>query len=557
MELTQEQKDILKAFKENSKIKINAYAGTGKTTTLKAITEDNPEKKFLIITFNKAISDELKTKMPKNCQIYTIHSLAYKFLPNEYKNKLTNNTKIMVDEIIKLMEVDSIKANLYVKVFEAFCNSDYLKINSESIKKIIFGNRELKNYLYFTNNQKQTTQQYIEQITDAIEYIFFAIKRQQLPITHSYYLKLFQQNLDKYNDFFKKFDAILVDEGQDLNGIQEYILKNAPVKKKVIVGDKHQSIYSWRGSINTLARLKEWKEYPLTTTFRIQNKEIIEYTNKFLKNWKRDNHEIKSKNTQKINQTLAYITRTNSKIVELIASAKEPVRFSRNIDDIFKVVREAQKIIYYFNTGNEKHLTGMPIYIKEMLKRLRNKTRSIEELSVELSALGEFEYSRAIHVALKYDIEALYQKALKLNSPNSNIMFTTAHSSKGLEFREIYLTEDFLPLLDYIIEFIKVEIKEDLRKLKEEEVKKLVDGIVNHVEEYSEIIDEMNLQYVAITRAIENAKGYGYQIIKNNFNTVLNEKTIMEEVKKEIKKKRLEEMPEFLSNTGIDWKKLL
>lgn len=67
----------------------------------------------------------------------------------------------------------------------------------------------------------------------------------------------------------------------------------------------------------------------------------------------------------------------------------------------------------------------------------------------------------------------------------------------------------------------------------------------------------MNLQYVAITRAIENAKGYGYQIIKNNFNTVLNEKTIMEEVKKEIKKKRLEEMPEFLNNTGIDWKKLL
>jgi predicted NACHT family NTPase len=47
MELTQEQKDILKAFKKNSKIKINAYAGTGKTTTLKAITEDNPEKNSL------------------------------------------------------------------------------------------------------------------------------------------------------------------------------------------------------------------------------------------------------------------------------------------------------------------------------------------------------------------------------------------------------------------------------------------------------------------------------------------------------------------------------
>ncbi len=50
MQLTQEQQEIIDAVRKGYKIiKINAFAGTGKTTTLVEIAKDNPDKKFYIL----------------------------------------------------------------------------------------------------------------------------------------------------------------------------------------------------------------------------------------------------------------------------------------------------------------------------------------------------------------------------------------------------------------------------------------------------------------------------------------------------------------------------
>ena len=47
MNLTKQQQNILEAVKKYKTIKINAFAGTGKTTTLKLIAQNYQEKKIL------------------------------------------------------------------------------------------------------------------------------------------------------------------------------------------------------------------------------------------------------------------------------------------------------------------------------------------------------------------------------------------------------------------------------------------------------------------------------------------------------------------------------
>ena len=73
---TKEQEEIVKAVKGGKgNLKIKAYAGTGKTTTLFEIAKENPDKKFLLLAFNKSVAEEIRKKQKKqklrNMNIYT------------------------------------------------------------------------------------------------------------------------------------------------------------------------------------------------------------------------------------------------------------------------------------------------------------------------------------------------------------------------------------------------------------------------------------------------------------------------------------------------------
>ncbi|MCW1356323.1 hypothetical protein OLQ17_09785 [Campylobacter jejuni] len=90
MELTDEQKDIIESssiiLEPNIITKINACAGSGKTSTLKEIALHNPDKKFLYLAFNKSIAEESKKKFPENVDVKTIHSLAFAYIKRKYGN---------------------------------------------------------------------------------------------------------------------------------------------------------------------------------------------------------------------------------------------------------------------------------------------------------------------------------------------------------------------------------------------------------------------------------------------------------------------------------------
>jgi len=80
MNLTEEQHTICQAARDlgvRSSFKIQAFAGTGKTTTLAAIAQSLPQRRFLYLVFNRAAADEAQLKMPSNVTVRTAHAVAF------------------------------------------------------------------------------------------------------------------------------------------------------------------------------------------------------------------------------------------------------------------------------------------------------------------------------------------------------------------------------------------------------------------------------------------------------------------------------------------------
>ena len=93
VKLTAEQARIanhtLSQEKNDEIIKIVAFAGTGKTTTLIKMCQNHPHLKFLVIVYNKSVQENCEKSFPKNATVRTAHSLAWKKVGWRYKGEFS------------------------------------------------------------------------------------------------------------------------------------------------------------------------------------------------------------------------------------------------------------------------------------------------------------------------------------------------------------------------------------------------------------------------------------------------------------------------------------
>jgi hypothetical protein len=81
---TEEQQQAIECFRKGGSLKINAYAGTGKTSTLELLSHSTP-KSGQYIAFNRDIVRDAKEKFPSSVNCSTTHGLAFKAAPSAYK----------------------------------------------------------------------------------------------------------------------------------------------------------------------------------------------------------------------------------------------------------------------------------------------------------------------------------------------------------------------------------------------------------------------------------------------------------------------------------------
>ena len=359
IKISEEQEMILES--DDDYININAFAGTGKTTTLLHYTLKNKNKKFLYLCYNRKIKEYAEKIFPSNVTTSTIHSLAYKHVGFRYKNNLVS---FLTPEMI--LSTLNIKVNnpvLFFKIIsgtlDKFCNSADDDFNETHLPLDIICMAYPKTKLEFV---KKKTIEYAHQL---FSLMINSYKNPNIKITHDVYLKIFHLFLDKFD---LQFDNILLDEAQDANNLVIDIIKRFE-SRKIFVGDKHQCIYGFRGAANALDN--KFKNYYLTKSFRF-GKQIANVANMLLGLNGETNDIVGTGNTQVlrkdfIQKNKIIISRNNYSVLDKLFSRSiykynyyveggvESYGFIE-IEELFKIFKKEKSNYYlfkYFENFNE------------------------------------------------------------------------------------------------------------------------------------------------------------------------------------------------------------
>ena len=276
---------------------INAGPGVGKTSTMiaglnilsggKPEWEGTDEQKAIwaamkghytsigFQAFNKSIATEIQEKVPSNVKASTFHAFGLKVLrENWYKLKPnSNNVKFIVKDIQgydnqERQSSADFKAGLCVAKVVGLLKGNLLEPTAENINLMIdMFNLTVPDTLQVTTLVSMTK----KVMTKCLD-----VKPGQsgyMDFDDMLWLPL-KLDLD-----FKpsQFDLLICDESQDLSKIQhELVLKSG--SRLICVGDRRQSIYSFRGADSrSMDQLKETLEktdrgvveLSLQTTFRL------------------------------------------------------------------------------------------------------------------------------------------------------------------------------------------------------------------------------------------------------------------------------------------------
>jgi len=484
IKLTKEQEAIIRS---KGDIKINAVAGSGKTTTIIEYARTRPSgSRILYLAFNRTVKLEAERKFAAqgltNVKVETAHSLAYKkvVFQNEYRVRSQGYKTHEIADLLRLKgtgekHTEYILANHINKFAAYFCNSDKGKVQD-------------LNYLHTVTDE--TAQDFVQthyaQIEHGTRLLLGKMDRGDIEITHDFYLKKFQLQRPVL-----PYDYILFDEGQDASAAMlDIFLKQKATK--VIVGDTHQQIYSWRYAINSLEKTS-FKSFDLSTSFRF-NQDIADLAVKVL-NWKRLFQErppvsIKGHGHHSERKVRAIIARTNLglllKAIDYITTHKQVkhLYFEGNIHS-YTYADEGTSLYDVLSLHNGHHDS-----IRDKLVRSMNSLDELEEYiekteDVQLGMMVEIvkEYGSSIHGIIK----SLKEKHTgDEEKAKAEVIFSTVHRCKGMEYDTIELVNDFV-----------TEAK--LERLTKEN-QRLEEGML------SKWYEEINLLYVAITRTRSTIK---------------------------------------------------
>lgn len=243
-ELTDEQKQCVETARQGKDLKIKAFAGSGKTSTLVAIAKEL-QGRGLYLAYNKAIQIDVARKFPSHVDCKTAHSIAYRVLAYRIKDRVRTLSIFDITKYVDIKRIYGYEENdiafLVLKLLRVFVNSDRSKIDEQFRFSRVFEE--------VAGNNSEETRAIINYVIErAAEYWQRCTERgSNLPIEHDFYLKMYQLSNP---DLSGVYDFILFDECQDANHVLLDILLKQKCQK-IYVGDEHQQIYSWRGSINS------------------------------------------------------------------------------------------------------------------------------------------------------------------------------------------------------------------------------------------------------------------------------------------------------------------
>lgn len=263
---TAEQQRIIDAVPSGCKLKIKAYAGAGKTSTLRLVADRLSQRRGMYLAFNREIAEQARRSFPANVSSGTIHSLAYRSVapdlaarvgyPAEPPHELAARFGLAPLEVplatgkpveLTLFEL----GRMVVDGLGRFCRS------ADAVPAPVHVPVDEKIDLRAADWLRSALHPYVARLWDESRHV-----RGRSAIIPDVYLKVWAQRSPRIDS-----DFILFDEAQDSDGVMLWLLNQQTHAQTIFVGDPYQQIYEWRGAVNAMAQISA-PEYALTESFR-------------------------------------------------------------------------------------------------------------------------------------------------------------------------------------------------------------------------------------------------------------------------------------------------
>ena len=450
--LTAEQHAV--AVTETATLQVNAFAGTGKTATLEAFARARPQRRLLYIAFNKALQQEAAQRFPPNVVAKTCHALAFAVTGRRYQRKLVGKLRPLdLFAPLKLEHLPFADAYTFAAaVLETLNRFLASAAGSLTVEQVPPHWREAGEALVASARRLWS---------------LMCDPASPVGMVHDGYLKLFQLSQPELSGF----DAILFDEAQDANPAMLDIVRRQALPQ-VIVGDRHQQIYGWRGAENALDSLQPTVTRYLTHSFRF-GPPIAALANRLLATYKGETVAVigqrQSGRLGEVDRRRCYtvIARTNAGVFDAAAqSLQNPscrLHFIGGLQGYpFQRILDAWRLY-----------AGDKDDIRDPWLRTFENFEVMEQLAYDLD---DAELKQLCRVVRHYGsrIPALVsqiERAAVATPAAAQVCLSTAHKTKGLEFDQVLLADDFPSLV--------------------------------HIPAAELDPEEVNLLYVAVTRTVE------------------------------------------------------
>ena len=493
LEYSDYQLDIFDAVEHGSdNIAINAVAGSGKTTTIVSACKrlNESERDVIFLAFNKLIVEELKTKLKGYAYVSTLHAFGYSILKKLYNHP----------EYKMYIKVDSWKYRKYVKE-NVFSLSRIITPTTDAAKVFGFCCNVDKlyalarvNLIEHSDNDLSKLRNLVDEhnivcLFDEVEVCNILLadaykfpKDWTIDYTDMIVLPLFHQEL------IPTYKYVFIDECQDLNTAQRLMMLAASKNGRFIaVGDRNQAINGFAGadcsSFDKIANQPNTIELPLSVNYRCGTN-MISLAQEIVPHIKAHDGAIKGEvfHVKQLTKDLfknndMVLCRTSAPLVGLCMKLIES-----GITAVVKGKDIAQDLKNLIENANTKDIKKVLEYLEEEKKKcidIIKEQRKCDDNTAKNSTkyINLEDRCKCIENICMYSIKDTTQLKSYINKMFTDdkienaVMLSTAHKSKGLEAnRVMILLPDKLPLK------------------------------YPHQQKWQEI-QEMNLKYVALTRA--------------------------------------------------------
>lgn len=431
---TAEQAAIVDASTTGEDLVVEAGAGTGKTSTLQLLADANPRRKGIYLAFNKAIAADASRRFPRTVQCKTSHSLAFQAVGRQYAHRL-KAPRMPARETARALRInDPVKI---VSELGPLAPTQLARIAMQTVERFCYsGDQQVE--AWHVPRLEGLAQPLARQ---ALASVIIPYARRawedltrldgQLRYTHDCYLKMWALSGPRL-----PVDFLLLDEAQDSNGALAGVV-DAQDAQRILVGDRSQAIYGWRGAVDAMATF-QGRRLQLSQSFRF-GPSIAGEANKWLAildaPLRLTGHEpIRS---EVVSLPLpdgpdAVLCRTNAEAVRQAATAImqgiKPALVGGG-DDVRRLAEAAIDLIAGRGTAHPE-LMAFSSWGEVLDYVMQDSSGS--DLQVAVSLIEKFKPEGVLQI-----LEQL------VDEQHADVVLSTAHKAKGREWPRIRIADDF------------------------------------------------------------------------------------------------------------------